>query len=72
MNREILINKTISNISLLPDWRIKEVADYVDFLIKLDEEKQITKSITKLTSGSGSFDFLEEEEELYGEQDIIE
>ncbi|NOX46996.1 MAG: hypothetical protein GXO89_08470 [Chlorobi bacterium] len=72
MNREILINRTISNISLLPDWRLKEISDYVDFLLKTHEEKKITEGIMKLTSESKSFDFLNEEEDIYDESDLIE
>ncbi len=72
MNREILINKTISKISLLPDWRLKEISDYIDFLLKSYDDKKITEGIMKLTSKSKSFDFLNDEEEIYGESDIIE
>ncbi|MCD4773104.1 MAG: hypothetical protein K8R41_06945 [Bacteroidales bacterium] len=53
MNREILINRTIDNIHLLPDWRLKEISDYIDFLLK-------------------SFDFLNDEDDLYNETDLIE
>ena len=72
MNREILINKTISKISLLPDWRLKEVSDYIDFLLKSYDDKKTTEGIMKLTSKSKSFDFLNDEEEIYDESDIIE
>ncbi len=72
MNREILINRTINNISLLPDWRLKEISDYVDFLLKTHEDKKITDGIMKLTSKSKSFDFLIEEEDIYDESDLIE
>lgn len=72
MNREILINKTINNISLLPDWRLKEVSDYIDFLLKSYENKNITEGIMKLISKSKSFDFLNDEEEIYDETDLIE
>ena len=71
MNREILINKTINNISLLPDWRLKEVSDYIDFLLKSINDKKITEDIMKLTSKSKSFNFLNEEEDLYDETDLI-
>ncbi len=72
MNREILINKTISKISLLPDSRLKEISDYVDFLLKSYDDKKITEGIMKLTSESKSFDFLNDEEEIYDESDLIE
>ncbi len=72
MNREILINKTINNISLLPDWRLIEVSDYIDFLLKTYDDKKLAEGIMKLTSKSNSFDFLNDEDELYNESDLIE
>ena len=72
MDREILINKTVTNISLLPDWRLKEVSDYVDFLLKSYEDKKITEGMMKLSSKSKSLNYLLEEEDLYDESDLIE
>ncbi len=72
MERDILINKTINNISLLPDWRLKEVSDYIDFLLKSYNDKKLTNEIMKLTSKSKSFDFLNNEEDIYDESDLIE
>ena len=72
MNRGNLLNRTIGNISLLPDWRLKEISDYVDFLVKSFESKEITEGIMKLAEESKSFDFLNNEEEMYDESDIIE
>ena len=72
MNRGILLKRTVNNISLLPDWRLQEVSDYVDFLIKTFDDNEITEGIMKLASESKSFDFLNDEEEIYNESDIIE
>lgn len=72
MNREILINRTISNISLLPDLRLKEISDYIEFLLKTYDDKKITKGIMELTSKSKSFGFLNDEEEIYDESDLFE
>ena len=72
MNREILINRTISNISLLPDLRLKEISDYIEFLLKMYDDKKITKGIMELTSKSKSFEFVNDEEEIYDESDLIE
>ena len=72
MNREIIINKTINNISLLPDWKLKEVSDYIEFLLKSFEDKKTTEGIMKLASKSKSFEFLNEEDDLYDENDLIE
>ena len=72
MNRQILIEKTIRNISLLPDWRLKEVSDYVDFLSKISDDKILVEGIRKIVSKTKSFHFLEEEEELYNDSDLIQ
>ncbi len=72
MKREIILSRTINNISLLPDWRLKEVSDYVEFLLKSFEDKKTTEGIMKLASKLKSFEFLNEEEDLYDENDLIE
>jgi hypothetical protein len=72
MNRQILIKKTLKNISLLPDWRLKEVSDYVDFLSKISDDKKLVEGIRNIVSQTKSFHFLEEEEELYNDSDLIQ
>jgi len=72
MNREILINKTIRKISLLPDKGLQELYDYVEVLLKSYHEKRIIEGMMKLSSQSKSLDFLKEEEDLYDESDLIE
>lgn len=72
MDREILIKKTLKDMSLLPDWRLKEVSEYIDFLLKKNDDKELVQGINKITSTSKSFQFLEEEEELYNDSDLIE
>jgi hypothetical protein len=72
MNRQILIKKTIENMSLLPEWRLKEVSDYVDFLSKIGDDKKLVEGIRNIVSQTKSFHFLEEEEELYNDSDIIQ
>jgi len=72
MNRQILIKKTLKNISLLPDWRLKEVSDYVDYLSKISDDKKLVEGIRNIVSQTKSFHFLEEEEELYNDTDLIQ
>lgn len=72
MNRQILIKKTLTNLSLLPDWRLQEVADYVDFLSKKNDDKKLVEGIKNIVSQTKSFHFLEEEEELYNDSDLIQ
>jgi len=72
MTRQILIQQTIDNLSKLPDQKLKEVADFAEFLLSKIDDKLITEGIQKLTSDSTSFKFLEEEEDLYTEADLKE
>ena len=72
MNRQILIKKTLKNISILPDWRLKEVSDYVDFLSKISDDKKLVEGIRNIVSQTKSFHFLDEEEELYDDSDLIQ
>jgi len=59
-------------LSLLPDWRLQEVADYVDFLSKKNDDKKLVEDIKNIVSQTKSFHFLEEEEELYNDSDLIQ
>lgn len=70
MTREILIKKTIDNISKLPDQKIKEVSDFAEFLINRIENQLMTEGIQKIVSESKTYQFLEEEEELYSVEDL--
>jgi len=70
MNREILINKAVSKIKLLPESKIQEINDFIDFLFYKIDEEIITENIHQLVSDAQSFDFLNEEEELYDETDL--
>jgi hypothetical protein len=72
MTRQILIQKTLENISKLPDQKLKEVSDFAEFLLSKSEDQLITEGIQKLAMKSKAFQFLEEEEELYTEADLKE
>ena len=72
MSREMLIERTITKISKLPENRIREISDYAEFLLKNIDEKIMTKGIQKLVSDSKSFEFLKEEEDLYTKEDLKE
>lgn len=72
MTRQVLIQQTIDNLSKLPDQKLKEVADFAEFLLRKLEDRLLTQGIQKLVSHSKSFQFLEEEEDLYTEADLKE
>jgi len=72
MTREKLIEATVDRLSKLPDENLKEVSDFTEFLLNKIEEKQVTAGIQQLAEKSGSFKFLEDEEDLYSVSDLKE
>lgn len=72
MSKQVVLKETIDKLSKLPEWRIKEVSDFVEFLMQKGEERELTKDIQKTAARSRSFHFLEEEEELYNDEDLRE
>jgi len=72
MTRQVLIQQTIDHLSKLPDQKIKEVSDFAEFLLSKLDDELLTEGIKKLTTESKSFQFLEDEEDLYTEADLKE
>jgi hypothetical protein len=72
MTRERLIKKTIDNLSKLPDQKLKEVSDFAEFLLNRIEDQLMTEGIQKLVAESKTFEFLEDEEDLYSVRDLKE
>lgn len=71
MTNQIIIEKTIRAIKRLPDNKIQEVFDFVEFISK-KYEGSLTEGMQKLVSESSVFEFLDEEEDLYSEADLKE
>ncbi len=72
MTRKVLIDQTVKSIKKLPDSKLQEVSDYVEFLLQRAENSELNEQIARLASTSKSFQFLEDEEELYSESDLKE
>jgi hypothetical protein len=70
MTRQAIIERTLKAINQLPEDKAKEISEFADFLAKRHEEEVLTQSIQKLTSTGRSFDFLNDEEDLYSEADL--
>jgi hypothetical protein len=70
MDKSILINKTINNINKLPASKVKEVNDFVEFLLNRIDDQVITEGIQEIASTSKSFDFLNNEPDLYTVSDL--
>ena len=70
MEREVLMEKTIRKIKRLPTTRIREVNDFVEFVIRRTDDALITEGLQQLSSYSHTYDFLNNEPELYSVNDL--
>jgi len=58
MKKEILIHKTFDYLNRLPQDKVTEVAEFVEFLYQKHEEYILKKGIQKMVTDSKSFEFL--------------
>ena len=72
MTRQIIIERTLKVINQLPEDKAIEISDFADFIFKRYEEHRLTKGIQKLVSESQTFDFLNNEEDIYSLADLKE
>jgi len=72
MTKELLIDRTISYLKVLPDNKVEEVADFAEYLYQKYEDYILNKGIQALVTQSRSFDFLKDEEDLYTLEDLKE
>lgn len=72
MTKQIIIERTLKVINELPQDRAEEISDFADFVYKRYEEQELTNGIQKITTESQSFDFLNNEEEIYTIADLKE
>lgn len=72
MNKKDLLDSTIKKIQELPEDKIREVNDFVEFLLQRREEFVLNEGMKELVSSSSSFDFLQEEEDIYTVSDLKE
>ncbi len=72
MSRDTLLQKTIEDLKKLPDHKLIEASDFVDFLLSRAEDKTLNKGIARLITESDAFSFLEEEPVEYKKSDLKE
>lgn len=72
MTKQAIIEQTVKAINQLPDDKAEEIFSFAAFLIKRFEEQQLTEGLKKFVVESNSFDFLNEEEDLYSPSDLKE
>lgn len=72
MTRQAIIERTIKAINQLPEEKAEQISDFADFLAKRYEENFLTKGIQTIAAKSQTFDFLNNEEEIYSLADLKE
>lgn len=72
MSKKELIEKTVLTLERLPEEKIVEVSDFADFVLQKNEDNLLLQGIAQLTAQSKSYEFLEDDEELYTLNDIKE
>lgn len=72
MTKQTIIERTTHAINQLPLNKAEEIADFVDFILKRYEEQLLTQGIQQLAAEGQTFDFLNEEEDLYSIKDLKE
>jgi hypothetical protein len=56
----------------LPTDKAEEISDFAEFMMKQYEEQQLIKGIQQLSANCQAFDFLNNEEDLYTEDELKE
>ncbi len=72
MTRQEHIKNTVTKLNQLPDQKLQEVQDFVDFLLQKTDDKLLTKGITQLVNNSKLFEYIKDEEDLYTVNDLKE
>ncbi|MGM0934345.1 MAG: hypothetical protein ACQEWD_12955 [Bacteroidota bacterium] len=72
MNKDVVLKQTITNLSKLSYRRLKQVSDFVEFLLQKKEDRELLNDIQNNATESETFDFLKEDEELYNDDDLSE
>ena len=72
MTREAIIQKTVDVLHALPADKIEEVSDFADYILKKYDDRLLQQGMQALIEKSDTFNFVEEEQELYTVKDLKE
>jgi len=70
MSKQEIIEKTLEAMNRLPEEKVVEVFDFAEFILKKYEEFLLNEGIQEWTSKSKTYEFLENEEEIYSVNDL--
>ena len=72
VKRQAIVQRTLRAMGLLPLEKAEEVSRFAEFLMKQYEEHQLTQGIQQLAESGSVYSFLEQEEDMYTEDDLLE
>jgi hypothetical protein len=72
MSRAELIEKTVSNLEMMSDKQLKEISDFAEFLLMKRNSESLSSDISSANTASKSYQFLEEDEDIYTLTDVKE
>jgi hypothetical protein len=70
MTKQLMIEQTLKVFNQLPEEKVEEISNFADFILKRYEVSELLRGIQKIASNSNSFNFLNEEKELYTIADL--
>lgn len=70
MTKQSIIERTLHALNHLPEDKAAEISNFADFIMKRYEESVLTKGIQTMSSEGQSFEFLNEDEEIYTVADL--
>jgi hypothetical protein len=70
MTKQIIIEQTLKVFNQLPEDKVEEISNFADFILKRYEESELLRGIQKIASESNTFNFLDNEEDLYTIADL--
>lgn len=72
MSRAEIIEKTLSVLNRLPESKGEEIADFANFIMQRFDEQNFQNHVQQVLDESGTFDFLNDDEDIYTLDDLKE
>jgi hypothetical protein len=72
MRNTPILKKTVENIQKLPEDKISEVNDFIEFLLYKIDNQMINNGLKNLIEDSKTYEFLNKEPDIYSVSDVKE
>ena len=70
MTKQLMIEQTLKVFNQLPEDKVEEISDFAVFILKKYEDSILLKNLQIFVSNSNTFNFLNDEEDLYSLSDV--